>query len=724
MTAPGRDSRRTWPALLVTVVLLAASGMVSAANEYVPPSSEPEHLYPFNGHAYFSAMDGVHGRELWRVDVDGNPELVKDITPGPEGTVIKSFCAFKGQLYFRAGSNGKTGDLWRTDGTPGGTALFKEAGGKDPGLDINVIIGDNGERLFFGLGVERSNSQLWSTDGTAAGTAPVTGIDTSHTLGFEQFHGAFAGRFLYLGAKSTRPADGVWRTDGTPEGTEFIKTLQGLPGSFMALDDQRVVFAGDGGGEGHELWITSGTDASTTLLKDIYPGPESSDPGECCLVADGESGTPKVLFAATHPDFGRELWETDGTPDGTRLWADVLPGTGSSNPFGLKARAGSLYFVANGEGVGTELWYYPGIQGLPEPIADINPGLPGSDPYEVCLTDHGVLYFSALDPVHGEEFWQYKDGSGGPVLFADIYPGAGSSFPYYTVNMNNRVLTVATDPVVGRELWIIDAVDSRLLLLADIYTDSSVNPSSFPHEMTAAGDLLFFAANDIAHGNELWRSDGTHGGTVLVRDIFPGSASSNPEELAAAGDLLYFSADDGVHGAELWRSDGTLEGTALVMDIDPDGSANPSNLTVLKGALLFSARRPYEGDELWILEAGKKPVILADIAPGKVSSKPDHFFAWKGFAYFQADDSMHGRELWRTDGTTKGTVMVRDIVDAPYENISFQFPCEKNGVLYFAADMGGRGTELWALDESQTRILPVRDIAIPAAFDVLNPAVP
>ena len=46
--------------------------------------------------------------------------------------------------------------------------------------------------------------------------------------------------------------------------------------------------------------------------------------------------------------------------------------------------------------------------------------------------------------------------------------------------------------------------------------------------MTAAGTTLYFRANDGTNGGELWKSDGTASGTMMVKDINNGSGSSYP----------------------------------------------------------------------------------------------------------------------------------------------------------------------------------------------------
>src|SRR5262245_2647332 len=53
---------------------------------------------------------------------------------------------------------------------------------------------------------------------------------------------------------------------------------------------------------------------------------------------------------------------------------------------------------------------------------------------------------------------------------------------------------------------------------------------SDPGYLTDVSGELFFAADDGIHGSELWKSDGTTAGTVLVKDIRAGGYGSELED--------------------------------------------------------------------------------------------------------------------------------------------------------------------------------------------------
>src|SRR5678815_4239801 len=97
---------------------------------------------------------------------------------------------------------------------------------------------------------------------------------------------------------------------------------------------------------------------------------------------------------------------------------------------------------------------------------------------------------------------------------------------------------------------------------------AQINPtgSAYPAYLTDVNGTLFFQATDGVNGYELWKSDGSDGGTVIVKNI-NASADSYPSYLTAVGTTLYFTASDGSNGTELWKSDGTLGNTVIVKDI-------------------------------------------------------------------------------------------------------------------------------------------------------------
>ncbi len=257
----------------------------------------------------------------------------------------------------------------------------------------------------------------------------------------------------------------------------------------------------------------------------------------------------------------------------------------------------------------------------------------------------GLLWFSTADQEHGVELWRTDGTEEGTICAVDINPGPLSSFPVAPVIYKNA---------------------------------------------------LYFFANDSANGRELRRTAFDVGTgqykTTLVKNIFPGAddaVEDFPPKPVILNSRLVFAADNGIHGEELWMSDGTEQGTMRVSDINPGAAdAKPNNLTVLPkpgslggDILVFSARSDALGKELYRLSRlffthNYKTSLIQDIKPANGSSSPsslDHsaaFTPYSGSLYFRAANGMDGEELWRTDGTTAGTSMVKDIEPGTGNGIS------------------------------------------------------
>jgi ELWxxDGT repeat protein len=129
------------------------------------------------------------------------------------------------------------------------------------------------------------------------------------------------------------------------------------------------------------------------------------------------------------------------------------------------------------------------------------------------------------------------------------------------------------------------------MLVKDIRAGST---SSFPFNLTNVNGTLFFDATDDANGSELWRSDGTAGGTTLVKDIVAGASGSAPQYLTNSNGTLFFRTN--ASGPELWRSDGTAEGTLFLTDTPRVASSSAlSTFANVGGTLFFAADSTVSG---------------------------------------------------------------------------------------------------------------------------------
>ena len=453
----------------------------------------------------------------------------------------------------------------------------------------------------------------------------------------------------------------------------------------------------DGNGIGDYELGSVAADGTVTIT-DLYPGyvnpylQNSSNPLYFTHIGNLSS---KAVFEATDASHGRELWVTDGTIAGTTILKNINLGGDSFSASGINPSSnygamsspfgGSVYFSATDGTNGYELWKTDGTAAGTVMVKDINANAASSSPSSFAVVG-STLYFNATDATHGAELWKTDGTAGGTVLVADIFTGddpynpgsPGSSYPFRLTAVGNTLFFVAQDDTHGEELWKSDGTSGGTSMVKNInsFNPGSGEMGSNPNALTAVGNILYFAADDRTHGSELWRSDGTDAGTYMVKNINPTTTAgnsyengSNIQDMVNLNGTLIFFADDGVYGSELWKSDGTGGGTSLIKDINPvetfggtvgSGTAGNTQLTVVGNLVFFVASNGINGAELWKTDGTSAgTAMVANLNPYGASA-PEEFRAAEGYLYFTAYDGTVGStpqySLYRTDGTTTTVV--------------------------------------------------------------------
>ncbi|PAP76337.1 ELWxxDGT repeat protein [Rubrivirga marina] len=412
-------------------------------------------------------------------------------------------------------------------------------------------------------------------------------------------------------------------------------------------------------------------------------------------------------------------------------FVDLRPGVVGGAPTEFVVFDGALYFTADDSPHGRELWRTDGTVSGTTLVKDINSGGDDSRPSEFFAFD-GALYFSADDGATGRELWRTDGTAAGTTLVKDINPGPEGSLATRRITefvvdrfaaLGGALYFAADDGAHGIELWRTDGTETGTVLVKDIRPgpDGSVDPPNrTDFDLTPFKGALYFQASNGTDGYELWRTDGTAAGTALVKDIQPGAESGFPQSFVGFDGALYFAANDGTAGIELWRTDGTAAGTVLVKDILPgpgDGFGFDSLMEMAEfdGALYFWAEDSLDDIELWKSDGTPSGTArVRDIKPGPGASYPTHFHVFDGALYFRATDGTHGFEPWRTDGTEAGTVLVKDVDPGPDNGFVARQGdpgfVDVDGALYFVADDGVTGRELWSTDGTEAGTALVGDV--------------
>lgn len=386
----------------------------------------------------------------------------------------------------------------------------------------------------------------------------------------------------------------------------------------------------------------------------------------------------QLLFFAQDEASARSsqpaLWATDGTMAGTGLVEKItLP----SNPNGISqdsfpsfigASAQHVWFMMPPSGandLSDTLWSSDGTTAGTGLIAETNDAFSQafrqSQPY--CIQPNvllnGNLVFPIVAPTQTEtQLWQNDGANPSSSKLLGQFPHQRSQvclIPQLLSSTGKQLFFALPDAQGVTQLWRSDETGAIAL--------KPLNPAGEP--FTPWQNRVYLEAETPRAGWEWWTSDGTSEGTLLLKDIHPGSESSAPRMLTGLGSS-FFALANSPQGFELWATEGSPASTRLIKRLSNAQSGRAErNTFMFKDRIFFSFPTPLDGAisgesgyEFWVTDgtpAGTQK--LAQFPTGTVEG----FTVFRDRLFFSGGGA-DGQELWSSDGTPQGTRQVVDLV--------------------------------------------------------------
>jgi len=262
----------------------------------------------------------------------------------------------------------------------------------------------------------------------------------------------------------------------------------------------------------------------------------------------------------------------------------------------------------------------------------------------------------------------------------------------------------------GRELWNTDGTVAGTVLVKDINVGTgSSNPSSI---VKRESDGMYFFTTHINGIYSIYKTDGAEANTNLVLAIPQADTARHMSDLIVEGDTIFFTTKSNTT-FKLWKSNGISTGTVVVKELTATGGDASGYLNSINGKAFFNYDSSTYGEEAWISDGSALgTVILKNIWSGSGDSDfaKGSVIKFNGKLFSEADDgSGKGSEVWMTDGTSAGTELLKDIEVGSDGSLPADFVVADD-VFYFTAFTTGVGTQLWKSDGTSANTVAVKDM--------------
>ncbi|MDJ0835951.1 MAG: hypothetical protein QNK37_05495 [Acidobacteriota bacterium] len=410
-----------------------------------------------------------------------NPALVADLAAGTDdydpaqfkGTTVTAH-ALEDDALLIALSGADDGDgIYRTGGRLWDTELITRAS--------DVISMDRvGNLLFYASRNDFSNLYEMTARNLDTGQEHTLAVRADSTT-----YGTliYNDQLVFFGSLTEDGPDSFLISDGTPEGTRAVTSVSPISlESDTAVPLNGLVLLPTNDGSITRPVLTDFTPEGTRFLGDVRMISRSA---ESYMLRMGD----RVFFNGYDAEHGEEIWVTDGTDEGTRL------------------------------------------------LAELRPGSLGSDPDFHARLDDRRFTFSASRRIWVSDGDQVTEVMEYPPLY--LYRGARTLADGVQLLFFNRESSYRVWRTKGS--------------VEDTYFLTEFTGEPYLLDAIAFGKRLFYAHAVEGSGTELWQTDGTFPGTGMVKDLYPGAIGSAPTDFIVHGSQLFFTADSPEIGRELWR---------------------------------------------------------------------------------------------------------------------------------------------------------------------------